>query len=419
MNSPSSAVPETPINSGVSDPGYSVAATRPFYWSVRRELWENRSIYIAPLIVAGLVLFGYAISAIGLPHRRRALLLLDPAKQQALVEQPYDVAAMMLMLTAFLVGVFYCLDALHGERRDRSILFWKSLPVSDLTSVLSKAIIPLVIMPLLTFAIVVITQVFILLMSTTILLPAGLGATTWERLPFFQLSVVLIYGLVTLALWQAPFYAWLLLVSGWARRATFLWGILPVIDSPIFGKNTPAALRFGVCVKDRARGVARHAFRFPRTGSSHDRIAVTTCSGKISEQPGSLDRATLRGNIPSAVVRLRLLSGVQSELISCFIRNMSLKRIAKWSARAISLTLILAFPAGLIAYWRSTTDCDRNTAAPINPMKAIRYCEYGSPDVVKLDDVEKPVPNDDQVLIKVRASSLNALDAYMISRRLV
>jgi NADPH:quinone reductase-like Zn-dependent oxidoreductase len=67
-----------------------------------------------------------------------------------------------------------------------------------------------------------------------------------------------------------------------------------------------------------------------------------------------------------------------------------------------------------IAYWSSTNDCDRNTAAPINPMKATRYCEYGSPDVVKLDYVEKPVPTDNQVLIKVRAASLNALDAYMI-----
>jgi len=67
-----------------------------------------------------------------------------------------------------------------------------------------------------------------------------------------------------------------------------------------------------------------------------------------------------------------------------------------------------------IAYWTSTNECDRNTAAPINPMKATRYCEYGSPDVVKLDYVEKPVPTDNQVLIKVRAASLNALDAYMI-----
>jgi NADPH:quinone reductase-like Zn-dependent oxidoreductase len=67
-----------------------------------------------------------------------------------------------------------------------------------------------------------------------------------------------------------------------------------------------------------------------------------------------------------------------------------------------------------IAYWRSTNECDHHTTAPINPMKAIRFCEYGSPDVVKFDDVEKPVPKDDQVLVKVRAASLNALDAYLI-----
>ena len=93
---------------------------------------------------------------------------------------------------------------------------------------------------------------------------------------------------------------------------------------------------------------------------------------------------------------------------------MKLKRILKWSGRAILLALILAFLVGLVAYWRSTNDCDRNAAAPNNPMKAIRYCEYGSPDVAKLDYVEKPVPNDNQVLIKVRAASLNALDAYLI-----
>jgi NADPH:quinone reductase-like Zn-dependent oxidoreductase len=93
---------------------------------------------------------------------------------------------------------------------------------------------------------------------------------------------------------------------------------------------------------------------------------------------------------------------------------MKLKRILKWSTRAILLALILSIFAGFIAYWRSTNECDRNTVAPTNPMKAVRFCEYGSPDVVKLDDVEKPVPNDDQVLIKVRAASLNALDAYMI-----
>ena len=95
-------------------------------------------------------------------------------------------------------------------------------------------------------------------------------------------------------------------------------------------------------------------------------------------------------------------------------RISGLKRILKWSTRAILLALILSIFAGFIAYWSSTNECFRNTAAPNIPVKAIRYCDYGSPDVVKLDYVEKPVPTDNQVLIKVRAASLNALDAYMI-----
>src|SRR6266513_235615 len=90
-------------------------------------------------------------------------------------------------------------------------------------------------------------------------------------------------------------------------------------------------------------------------------------------------------------------------------RISGLKRILKWSARVILLALIVAFLVGFIAYWRSTNDCDRKTAL-VNPMKAIRFCEYGSPDVLKFEDVEKPAPNDDQVLIKVHAASLNFIE---------
>src|SRR5436190_18362876 len=90
---------------------------------------------------------------------------------------------------------------------------------------------------------------------------------------------------------------------------------------------------------------------------------------------------------------------------------MKLKRIIKRAVLALFLGLILTT---FVAYWTSTNDCDHNTSTPNNPMKAIVYCEYGSPDVLKFEDVEKPVPNDNQVLIKVRAASLNALDAYMI-----
>ena len=217
----------TEFNDLPSIPPAPFSPTRPFYWSVRRELWENRSIYLAPLIAAGVVLFGFGITAFGLPQRRVNALALESVRQRAAIEMPYDAAAMMIMFTVFIVGIFYCLDALHGERRDRSILFWKSLPVSDLTSVLSKAIVPLAILPLLTFVIVLATQFIMLLISTAVLVPSGLAGTTWQLLPWPRLSLILLYGLVTSALWEAPIFAWLLLVSSWARRATFLWAVLP------------------------------------------------------------------------------------------------------------------------------------------------------------------------------------------------
>src|SRR5437867_1099552 len=175
MNTQSNTVPGLPVESTVADRRCS---TRPFYWSVRRELWENRSIYIAPLIVAAVQVFGFAISTIGLAERRRAVLLLDPARQRHAIEMPYDIAAMMTIGTVFIVGVFYCLDALHGERRDRTILFWKSLPVSDLTTVLSKAIIPLVVLPLLAFAITICVQLIMVLISSANLLMHGVSPAT-------------------------------------------------------------------------------------------------------------------------------------------------------------------------------------------------------------------------------------------------
>jgi len=89
----------------------------------------------APLAVAALILFGFPDqydSSAGKNMRTAATL--SPMQQHELIAQPYDFAALLIMFTTLVVAVFYCLDALHGERRDRSILFWKSLPVSDLNA---------------------------------------------------------------------------------------------------------------------------------------------------------------------------------------------------------------------------------------------------------------------------------------------
>src|SRR5438045_5149180 len=161
--------------------GSTARATPTFYWSVLRELWENKSIYIAPAIVSAVILLGALISAGHLPERRRTAMLLDEAHRQAAIQLPYDIVAMVFIVTAFIVGFFYCLDALYGERRDRSILFWKSLPVSSLTTVLSKACIPLLIIPVVIFGVAVVTQFCMLLISSAVLVPSGLAGTTWAN----------------------------------------------------------------------------------------------------------------------------------------------------------------------------------------------------------------------------------------------
>ncbi len=301
MNTPSNIVPESPIDSQVIAPA-AMSATRPMYWSVRRELWENRSIYIAPLIVAAVQIFGFAISTIGLAERRRAVLMLDPAQQRATIGMPYDVAATMLIVIAMIVGAFYCLDALHGERRDRSILFWKSLPVSDLTTVLSKASIPLVILPLLMFAIIVTTQFIMLLWSSVVLLPSGLAATTWTRFNLLQQSLILLYGLIALALWHAPIYGWLLLISSWARRATFLWAVLPFLAIGVLEKIAFNSSHFASLLKYRFMGHLAEAFVFDARGV-HSLAQLTP--GKFLSTPGLWIGLVVAAAFLAAAVRLR------------------------------------------------------------------------------------------------------------------
>src|SRR5438132_1144987 len=311
MNSSSSIPIESPSNSELPAPSSNAAATRPFYWSVWRELWENRSIYVAPLIVAAVQVFALAISTIGLAERRRAVLLLDdPVKQRAAIEATYDAAAMMMIFVVFIVGVFYCLDALHGERRDRSILFWKSLPVSDLTTVLSKITIPLVILPVIAFALVVCVQVIMLLMSSVNLLAHGVSpATTFAHFPVFQNWLVMLYGLIAIALWHAPIYGWLLLVSGWARRATFLWAVLPLIVIQIFEKITFNTSYFAKMIQHRLMGFAPHAFGFHGEGHpTIDSLSQLTPERYLSS-PGLWIGLLVAAAFLFAAVRLRRYRG--------------------------------------------------------------------------------------------------------------
>jgi ABC-2 type transport system permease protein len=198
--------------------------TRPFYWSVKRELWENRALFIAPLVAGGVVLAGYVMGSWTLPGVARKVAASAESAQS--LEGPFSFAAFAVLTTSILVAVFYCLGALGGEQRDRSLLFWKSLPVSDLKTVAAKAFVPMVVTPAVVLAVAVATQLAMLIWGSVVLLLANISpAILWSSAPLPSNASVLAYVLIALSLWYAPLWGWLLLVSAWARRMAILWAI--------------------------------------------------------------------------------------------------------------------------------------------------------------------------------------------------
>jgi ABC-2 type transport system permease protein len=307
MSIPSNAMPEAMDSQPMAPPVLS--ANRPLYWSIRRELWENRSIYIAPLAVAGVGLLGFLIGMMGFSHGKHAQAAPDAVRQQILA-MPYAHAAWVLLLTGLLVGIFYSLDALHGERRDRSILFWKSLPVSDLTTVLAKASIPLVVLPLVVFGVTVILHLVMLMLDTAVLvIKGGSVATLWSQSPLFQMELVLLYGLTVMALWHAPLYAWLLLVSGWARRAIFLWAVLPFLAISIFERIAFRTSYFGSLLIDRLIGFAANALSFHTPDGApidpHFIPLAQLTPGKFLSSLGLWVGLVVAAGLLAAAVRLR------------------------------------------------------------------------------------------------------------------
>ena len=237
--------------------------TRPLYWSLRRELWESRSIYLAPLAAAALSLVGFLVSLFFSLHVGHSRGALTPAEQRVLLATPYAHVEWLITIASLLVAFFYSLDAFYGERRDRSILFWKSMPVSDATTVLAKGLVPLCLLPLLSGILIIALQwVMLLLKTATVAVHRGDASTYWTTIPWLQMQVVAVYSLVTMTLWQAPIYGWLLLVSAWARRTPFLWAVLPPLALAAFEEITLHNHRFFSFLGERFAGFATCAFSF-------------------------------------------------------------------------------------------------------------------------------------------------------------
>ncbi|MEO7494617.1 MAG: hypothetical protein ABIT83_11285 [Massilia sp.] len=207
-------------------------------WLLRREFWENKgSMFWAPAIISGIMLavvgasMVYAADAGGKFSRSFSRMASVPvAEKMALAEQVangYLLASVPLFGVMSFVIFFYCLGALYDDRRDRSILFWKSLPISDEMTVLSKVVAALCLAPLITMAFATILSLTLLLLTCLLMSVKGINLfgvvfTTPQvyLAPFHMLAMWPVY-----ILWALPTIGWLLMVSAWARSKVFLWAV--------------------------------------------------------------------------------------------------------------------------------------------------------------------------------------------------
>ena len=219
-----------------------------FKWLLKREYWENRGGFLwAPLITGGVFLIISALAVIAGESMRRSVeqgeLQMNGVELRMLTEtlSPKEMAELgggldlgtlmagswPLIVLAFVV-FFYCLGALYDERKDRSILFWKSLPLSDGQTVLSKVASALVVAPLFAMGAAIITSIgFLVLLSGYVLMHGGNPVSLiWGPASPLTISFHMLASLPVYAAWALPTVGWLMLVSAWARTKPFLWALL-------------------------------------------------------------------------------------------------------------------------------------------------------------------------------------------------
>jgi ABC-2 type transport system permease protein len=211
-----------------------------FLTLIKRETWEHRSLVWVPVVTAALIVVAALVSSnvsgsiqldVDLDGESAAFfarLAADEMTQAQLFSIWMGSLGIPVLFVSVIVLFFYLLDALYAERKDRSILFWKSMPVSDAATVVSKLVTALVAMPIWIWAVSLVMglctfAIIAAKVSGTPIAPLGqfhLGAWVVLQLNFLQ-------NLLLASLWYAPIAAWLLLISVWAKRAPFLWAVLP------------------------------------------------------------------------------------------------------------------------------------------------------------------------------------------------
>lgn len=219
---------------------------------IKRELWEHRSIYLTPaaigiiMIVATLTgqvsasAFGAAVDVALVSMGEMTEL-----QRRALMHVYLIGLASTFLIAMWILAVFYSLDCLYAERKDKSILFWRSLPVTDAETVISKLLVALVVIPAATFIGIIVTHLLSLVVTSFWLRVEG-GSPMhliWSQLPLFDAWLAIFIFLVAWMIWMSPFIGWFLLASAYVKRSPLLLSsmpiaLLPMLEKIVFGSGT-------------------------------------------------------------------------------------------------------------------------------------------------------------------------------------
>jgi len=262
-----------------------------FIYLIRRELWEHTALWLVPLILAGtLVLVAAVGSAVTFDQAMGVNIVSEiqgePDLAKGLALATVAVAGIFGLVMS-LVITFYLLDCLLADRKDRSILFWKSLPVSDLKTVLSKLVTAAAVAPLITYLASMIATVLLLVVFSVDLLILGENpwAVLWAPNPLFGSAILVLYGFVVEVLWYMPLIGYLLLISAFAKRAVLAWAVVPPLLISLMEQLTFGTRYFADLLAERFQGVLPLAMN----DDMHERIVSANGEVHLSFASPGLD----------------------------------------------------------------------------------------------------------------------------------
>ncbi|MGB5255832.1 MAG: ABC-2 transporter permease [Woeseiaceae bacterium] len=210
---------------------------------IRREIWEHRSIYVTPTAIASIVslsVLAMLVFASGFAKELDVAIfgasnLAGEGERKAALTAFFVGTSWLFLVGLAILTVFYCLDSLYGERKDKSILFWRSLPVTDAETVISKLLTAVFVIPVVAVMGIIVTHlVNLIITSIWVSMKGGdAGLLIWGSVPLFDNWVAAFIVLVGSGIWMSPFIAWFLFVSAWTKRAPLLMAFMPLILVPL------------------------------------------------------------------------------------------------------------------------------------------------------------------------------------------